>query len=76
TEPTTTSVGQVTLAQSVSANQDYNMDVTNMVALMTATPSSNFGFELGLFNETCGKILTFGSSKNNNPAKRPKLVVQ
>ena len=43
---------------------------------MTANPQSNFGFELGLFNESCRKILTFGSSKNSNPAKRPKLVVK
>ncbi len=76
TEPNNTSVDQATLAQSMSSTQDYNVDVTAMVSHMTANPQTNYGFELGLFNESCGKILTFGSSKNSNQAKRPKLVVQ
>ena len=75
-EPSTTQIGQVTLAQSVSQYQNYTLDVTNMVSLMIANPTSNFGFELGLFNETCGSVLTFGSSKNTNPSKRPMLIVK
>jgi hypothetical protein len=76
TEPTTTSVGQATIAQSTSPTQDYTIDVTAMTSYMIANPQSNHGFEFGLFNEACERILTFGSSKNSNPAKRPRLIVQ
>lgn len=76
TQPTTTTLNQVTLATSTSSIQNYpNIDVTNMVKDMHANPSSNFGFLLKLNTESYYRRMIFGSSDNTDPNLRPKLVV-
>jgi hypothetical protein len=75
-QPSTTSLNQVTLPQSISQTQDYtNIDVTNMVQDMVDNPATSFGFLLRLVDETPYKQLTFASSDNMDPNILPKLEI-
>jgi hypothetical protein len=50
-----------------------NMDVKNLVASMVA--GNNYGFMIGLQNETAYNCRIFCASFYSNAAKHPKLVV-
>lgn len=52
-----------------------DIDVTNMVRSMVKA-GQNYGFCLQLQKEEIYRSILFGSSEAENPAKRPKLVVQ
>lgn len=76
TQPTVTTVGQITLAQSSSPFQDYlNIDVTAYVAAWVATPASNFGILMRLQNETFYNAMVFASSDNADSSRFPELTV-
>lgn len=76
TKPEVTTEGQISLPGSTSENQDYEIDVTEIVAEMVANPSENYGFQLRLQIEETYNSILFASSDNDNPAIRPKLVVE
>ena len=76
TKPEVTTEGQISLAGSIAENQDYEIDVTEMVAEMVANPSENYGFQLRLQVEEIYNSILFASSDNDNSALRPKLVVE
>ena len=75
-QPGVTTANQILLPQSTSGYEDYlNVDVTSLVADMTATPANNFGFRLALQTETNYRRLSFSSSDAANPGKHPKLKI-
>jgi|GEM_PF-5144633 hypothetical protein len=76
TLPMTTNQNEVYLSPSKTEDQNYtNIDVTQLVIDMVNDPAHAFGFVLQLATEEKFRSLVFGSSDNNNPSLRPKLVV-
>jgi hypothetical protein len=76
-QPAATDLNRVSIPASTS-QWGYNvidLDVTNMVKEMVNNANSNFGFVLMHQIEQYYRSVTFGSSNNVDPAKRPKLVV-
>ncbi|MEW6772888.1 MAG: DNRLRE domain-containing protein [Bacteroidota bacterium] len=75
-QPSTTILNQVTLAQSLSSNQDYtNIPVTNLVIDMINNPTTSDGFMLQLINESPSNALLFASKDNGNSNLIPTLVI-
>jgi hypothetical protein len=76
TQPTTTTVNQVTLPSGSSSTQNYpDINVTAIVQQMVTNPSTNFGFMLRQQTETIYRKMIFASSDHPTAALRPKLVV-
>jgi hypothetical protein len=77
TQPTVTSTNQAILPASTTETQDYpNINVTKLVADMTADQSKNYGMMLRLQTEEIYRQLIFASSDHADATKRPKLVVK
>lgn len=71
------SIDRVSLAQSTSGTQDYNVNVRDMVNYWIKKESTNrFGVTLMLQTETSTRRMSFGSKENSNTAKRPKLIIK
>lgn len=76
TQPTTTTLNQVSIPTSNSVNEDYlNIDVTQLVTDMYNNPLNSFGFLIRLETEEQYRSLVFGSSNYSNPTKNPKLDI-
>ncbi len=76
TQPSTTSIDQVTLSESVSSNQNYlNIDLKNMVSTWVADSNENFGLMLQLQTESIYRSLILASSDHGDSTKRPLLTV-
>lgn len=76
TQPTTSAVNAVSLAQSSYTLQNYlNIDVTALVQDMVAAPGNSHGFMLKLDNETPSRGLCVYGGLAPQPDKRPSLVV-
>ena len=75
TAPTTTTLHQVTLDASTSADEIYNVNVTNLVQDYVNDKANSFGFMLRLATEATYRRLVFGSSQNPDSTLRPKLHV-
>ena len=74
TQPTTETATQVQIPHTPLTTLDLPaIDVKNIVVSMMA--NGNYGFMMGLQNETPYNIRQFASSRNINATKRPKLVV-
>lgn len=75
-QPSTTTTNEVALPTTTIANKDFiDIDVTNLVKDMVSNPSTSFGFELVLQNESGYNSMQFASSDCTDATKRPKLVV-
>ncbi|MEO9258438.1 MAG: DNRLRE domain-containing protein [Crocinitomicaceae bacterium] len=74
-QPSVTSVNQTTIPASTSIDEDYMIDVTNLVQDMKNDPSNSFGFLLQESVETKYRRLDFCSSDHPDSTKHPKLVV-
>jgi hypothetical protein len=75
-QPSTTTMDEVILAQSLSPTQDYpNLDVTAMVQQMLSNAALNEGFMLRLTTETAYAQMFFASGDNPDSAKHPTLQV-
>ena len=74
-QPSTTSQNEVSLAQDTNPNQDYILDVTNLLQDIIANPSTSFGFLLKLKTEIPYRLLTFASSDHANALLHPKLEI-
>jgi hypothetical protein len=75
-QPATDTAGQVILAKSDSAKQNYVVDVGALVAAMVAEPSKNHGFMLRSLSETPYNNLGFASGDNADTTLRPKLTIE
>ena len=76
-QPATNETNRIAIPASTT-QWGYNVqdiDVTNMVKDMVNNANSNNGFCIMLQNEIYYRSMTFGSSDNSDPAKRPKLVI-
>lgn len=75
-QPAADTAGRITLAESIKAKQNYEVDVTAMVADMVADKSKNHGFLLRSIVEVTYNYLTFGSSDHTDSSLHPALVVE
>lgn len=75
TQPTITNINEVSIPESISATQDYTLNVTALVQDMVSYPSSSFGFQIRLLSEQYYRSLIFSSSDNADASNHPKLVV-
>ena len=74
-QPGRGAANNVAVAASVTANQNYALNVLAMVQNMYNVPASNFGFALSQVNEVKWGALIFGSKENPNAALRPTLTI-
>ena len=75
-QPGTDSIGQISLAPSTSATEDYlNIDVTNMIQDFVNDPSSNYGMMLQQESEIAYRSLVFASSDHPIDSLRPRLEI-
>jgi len=79
TQPTATTVNQITIPQSTSQwNWNFTDNSNNLVAMvqdMVTHPATNFGFMLKLETEAYYRSMFFASSDHSNPALWPELTV-
>jgi len=74
-QPTTTTTEQTLLAQSTSATQNYDIDLTATVQKWTENSIPNYGLMLRLQTEDRYAKLSFASREYSDTSKCPKLVV-
>ena len=75
TQPSTTNQNLTIINQSTSANQNYTIDVTNLVQDMINNPATSFGFLIKLSNSNYYRRMIFASSNNVNEQLHPVLSV-
>ncbi len=75
-QPTTTSVNEVSLAQSTSQTQDYlNLDVLKLVQDMRLNSSTSFGMMIKLVTEIKFRSLIFANSDHTDSTKWPSITI-
>lgn len=74
-QPTITNLDSMNVSKSISSNQTYTVDVTNMVQDMIANPVTNYGFMLKLNEEFPYRLVILASSDHPDNSKHPKLIV-
>jgi len=74
-QPGTTTLNQTTIPQSTASNQDYIIDVTNLVQDMINDTINSFGFYMKLINENYYRRMIFASKDNPDPELHPRLHV-
>jgi hypothetical protein len=75
-QPAADTAGRITLEESKKAKQNYEVDVTAMVAAMVADSTKNHGFLLRSITESPYNYLTFGSGDHKDSTLHPALVVE
>lgn len=56
--------------------KDYQIDITKFVKEWLENPQENYGIMIRLVYEEPYNMVLFGSSDNENPEKRPKLLLE
>ena len=74
-QPSTTTLNQTTIPQSTASNQDYIIDVTNLVQDMINDTINSFGFFIKLINENYYRRMIFASKDNPDEELHPRLNV-
>ncbi|MEA3463003.1 MAG: DUF6443 domain-containing protein [Bacteroidota bacterium] len=75
TAPTTVTNNQATLANSTAVDQDYVVDVTNLIKDIQANPTSSDGLMFGLVTEEYYAKMQFASSDHATSSMHPKLEI-
>jgi hypothetical protein len=75
-QPPSDTAGKIALEQSKGAIQDYDVDVTGMIADMLSHPEKNHGFLLRTQSETPYNALSFASGDHADSALRPELELR
>jgi len=74
-QPGTTTLNQTTILQSTASNQNYIVDVSNLVQDMIDDTLNSFGFFIKLVNENYYRRMIFASENNPNVELRPKINI-
>lgn len=74
-QPKVQAAGRVALAQSKSLVQNYEVDVTALVADLAKEPAANYGFQLASQIESPYHALNFASGDHPDSSLHPRLVV-
>jgi PKD repeat protein len=75
-QPSTTTLHQVTLKQSVDPHQDYeDIDVTQLIKDIIDNPETGHGIMIRLITEEYYRCMIFASSDHPDPSLHPKLAI-
>jgi len=74
-QPATTIVHRITLDESASPEQNYHINVKQLIQDMVNDPENSYGFYMQLIDEDPYNSLLFCSSDNATVSKRPKLRI-
>ena len=74
-QPEVSSQNEVLVPESITATQDYEIDVTQLVRDTYNHLSSSFGFMFHLVNEDFYRAMIFASSDHVQNDLHPKLVI-
>ena len=74
-QPASDTTGEIALPQSISPQQDYIIDMTNLIQGAVSNPSNNYGFVVRMQTEVQYGALVFASSDYPDSTKHPKLVL-
>lgn len=75
-QPSSTTLNQVSLAQSTSSTQNYeNIDITNLIKDIKQNPTTSFGLMIKLLTESTYRSIIMSSSDHADSTKWPKLVI-
>jgi len=75
TQPTTTTLNEVALPADTNPNENYVVDVKQLVIDMINNPTTSFGFMLKLQTEQYYRCLLFASSDHPDSTLHPKLEI-
>jgi RHS repeat-associated protein len=75
TAPTTVTNNQVTLSNSSTTDQDYVVDVTNLIKDIQANPTTSDGLMMSLVTEAAYTEMQFASSDHATSSLHPKLEI-
>lgn len=76
TQPTVSTQNTAIMSATSSQTQDQIIDVTNLVGDMYANPTTSFGFEIRMANESVNyRGQYYASSNHTDATAHPKLVV-
>ncbi len=75
TQPTVTTVNRVSVPASISATQNYEINITQLLKDKIANPSTNYGWMMSLQDEDPYASVMLASSDHSNAALHPKLEV-
>jgi hypothetical protein len=75
TQPTVNPANAIQLSSSITPMQDYQIDVTELIAGMVKDPSLNYGLSIQLVNEAFYRRILFASSDHPDPSKHPRLLI-
>ena len=79
TQPTTTTVNQITIPQTnLQWNWNFTDNSANLVAMVqdwVTNPATNFGFMFRMETEVHYRSLLFASSNHSTPALHPELII-
>lgn len=75
TQPTVTTTGRISLAESSSSTQNYTIDVSSFVQGWVNGDYSNYGLRFKIQSETSYTSMEFASSDHTDASKHPKLVI-
>lgn len=76
TQPQTTTVNQVLIPASTAPNENYVINVTDLVKDMLSDSANSFGLLLELKTEEHYRLLNFCSSDHSDAERHPKLVLE
>lgn len=74
-QPSTTTANQIFLGQTSSVTDNFRINITNFVSQWISNPSSNYGMEFKLQDETYYRKVVFASSDHSISNIRPKLEI-
>jgi hypothetical protein len=76
TQPTTTTAGEVLLAQSTSANENYlNLNVVSFIQAWVDTPAQNYGIMSQMITPNHYNHMIFCSGNHPDSSLRPTLMI-
>jgi len=74
-QPSISTDNQIIVKASDAADEDYQIDVKNLIEDMVDNPSESFGFMYNLENEDYYRAMIFASSDHENESLHPKLEI-
>ncbi len=75
-QPSISTDNQILVKDSDAQDENYSIDVKDLVEDMVANPNESFGFMYMLDNENYYRAMLFASSDNENSDLHPKLEIE
>lgn len=73
--PLVTNIDRVSVTGTSNGDENYRVNITDLVRFWRDNPDSNFGIEIRLETEALGRSLTFASEEFPSPSIRPSVDI-